>query len=295
MRQRYDASSKWLIETFARELLRLAGVGPVASVKVLPGELVQSRQLPDGLIEVRLAGRPDPVLCLIEINTYSYKATANELLDDVLLTYLSRGVVPELIAVTLSTKDNVRVAPELRLNSPLGHTRLEAGWRVVNLWELNANDFLPLTDPGLAPWVPLMKIDGPAEPVLQQCKDVIDQKTTGGQHDNLLGVTRVLASLKWNEELLKKLFAKEGKMLEIPLLKEWFQEKELAAYQRAILEGLEVRFGAVPPDVSAAVRVVTDDARITALRKASYTCASLDEFRRILAAPQAPAGTNPTN
>src|SRR5262245_55054067 len=105
MRNRYDAGSKWLIETFAAELLRLAGVGPVASAKPLPGELVQSRQLPDGLVEVCLSGRADPVLCLIEINTFSYKATASELLDDVVLTYLSRGVVPDLIAVTLSTKD----------------------------------------------------------------------------------------------------------------------------------------------------------------------------------------------
>jgi hypothetical protein len=173
MRFQYDKGGKWLIEHHADAILKLAGIGPIASWKPLPGELVQSRQLPDGMVEVRLTNRPDPVLCLIEINTYPYAANANELLDDVLLTYLNRRVVPEVIALTLSTKDTVRIAPDVRLTSPLGHTRLEAGWRVINLWELNASDFLPLTDPGLAPWVALMRIDGPPEPVLQQCKDVI--------------------------------------------------------------------------------------------------------------------------
>jgi hypothetical protein len=163
-------------------------------------------------------------------------------------------------------------------------------------WELNAADFLPLTDPGMAPWVPLMKIDGPPEPVLQQCRDVIDRTTTGAQHENLLGVTQVLASLRWDIALLKKLFAKEGKMIESPLLQEWFQEKELAAYQRAILEGLEARFGPIPPDVSAAVRVVTDESRISALRRASYTCTSLEDFRQALNPPQGPAANaNPTS
>jgi hypothetical protein len=139
-----------------------------------------------------------------------------------------------------------------------------------------------------------MKIDGPPEPVLQQCRDVIDQKTTGAKHENLLGVTQVLASLRWDTDLLKKLFAKEGKMLEIPLLKEWFQEKEIAVRQSVILESLEAKFGApVPPDVSAAVRVVTDEGRLKQLVPLVYASATLDDFRKALAAPQPPA-TNTT-
>ena len=200
-----------------------------------------------------------------------------------LLTYLNRRVVPEVVAITLSDRGNVRVGPDVRVDSALGHARLEAGWRVVNLWELRATDFLPLTEPGLAPWVPLMKMDGPPEPVLQQCKDVIDQKTTGGQHENLLGVTQILAGLRWDKQLLKAIFAKEGQMIESPVLQEWFQERETAAFHRAILDGLAARFGAVPADVSA-VRVITDEARITEVRRASYTCASLDDFRTRLAA-----------
>ncbi|MBA4065369.1 MAG: hypothetical protein C0501_16985 [Isosphaera sp.] len=289
LRNRYDVGSKWLIETFATQLLRVAGVGPVASARPLPAELVQSRQLPDGLVEVRLADRPDPVLCLIEVNTYSYKAAGGELLDDLLLTYLNRRVVPEVVAITLSDKGNVRVAPGVRLDSPLGHARLEAGWRVVNLWELSAADFLPLTDPGLAPWVPLMRIDGPPEPVLQQCKDVIDTVTPAGKRGNLLGVTQILAGLRFDETMLETLFRVEGAMIESPVLEKWFRQRDVETRQAVILEVLDAKFGPVPPDVSAAVRVVKDEDRLKDINRVAVTCASLDAFRQALTPPQPPA------
>ncbi|MCI0700773.1 MAG: hypothetical protein L0241_06805 [Planctomycetia bacterium] len=290
MRFQYDKGGKWLIEHHADAILKLAGIGPVVSCKVLPGELVQSRQLPDGMVEARLANRSDPVLCLIEINTYSYSATANELLDDVLLTYLNRRIVPEVIALTLSTKDNIRISPDVRLTSPLGHTRLEAGWRVVNLWELNASDFLPITDPGFAPWLPLTKIDGPPESVLQQCKDVIEAKTSGGERDNLLNVTEILAGLRFDKVMLRALFRRGAHMIESPVLQEWFAERDIKTRQTIILESLETRFGnPVPPDVSAAVRVIADENRLKQLLPLVYSSASLDAFRQVLTPPQTPA------
>jgi hypothetical protein len=287
MRFQYDKSSKWLIETHADAILKLAGVGPVQAWRPLPGELVQSRQLPDGLVEVRLPGRTEPVLFLLEINAYPHNRVPGQLLDDVALTYLNRGVVPEVVTLVLAPQGNVRVSPDIRVTSPLGFARLEAGWRVVELWTLNAADFLPLTDPGLAPWVPLTHIDGPPEPVLQQCRDVIDQKTTGAEHDNLLGVTRILASLRYDERLLARLFTRDGKMLEIPILQKAFREREVATRQAVILEALESRFGPVPADISAAVRLVEDDARLKALTAAAYTCDSLDTFRTHLTTPPA--------
>ena len=287
MRLQYDAGSKWLIETFAAELLRLAGVGPVAACRVLPGELVQSRQLPDGLVEVTFPGRAEPVLHLIEINTYPYSRVPAELLDDVLLTYLDRRVVPEVIALTLAEKGHVRIDPEVRLTSPLGHTRLEARWRVINLWELCAADFLPLTDPGLAPWVPLMRIDGPPGVVLQQCRDAIDAGTTGGRKANLLGVTRILAGLRFDDKMLEALFREEGNMFESPVLQKWFAQRELAACQGMTLDILQHRFGAVPADISAGVKLVTDHPRLVDLAALAGRCASLDEFRTHLSSPPA--------
>jgi len=292
MRQKYDKGSKWLIEHHANAILRLAGIGPVESWKPLPGEVVQSRQLPDGIVEARIAGRTEPVLCLIEINTYSYAATADELLDDVLLTYLSKGVVPELVALMLHDRGNVRVAPTATRTSALGLARLEATWRVVNLWELRARDFLPLTDPGLAPWVALMDIDGPPEPVLQQCKDVIETRSAGTERENLRVTMQLLGGLRFDKALLKRIFAREDGMIESPILQDWLQEKEIKVRQAVILEALEARFGVpVAPDVSAGVRVIDAEPRLKELLPVAYTCATLDEFRRALGLPQNPPAT----
>lgn len=291
MRNRYDASSKWLIETFATELLQLAGVPPDVRVRPIPGELVQSRQLPDGLVEVTYPNQTKPVLHLIEVNTFSYTAVASALLDDILLTYLDRRVVPEVVAITLHDRGNVRVAPDIRFVSTFGTTVLEAHWRVVNLWELKARDFLPLEEPGFAPWVPLMNIDGPPEPVLQQCKDAIDTVKEPGRRANLLGVTQILAGLRFNENMLEKLFRVEGKMIESPVLEKWFRQRDVATRQAVILESLEARFGVpVPVDVSAAVRVITDEERLKQLLPLVYSSDSLDEFRQALTPP-----ANPTN
>ena len=53
----YDKSSKWLIQHYGDSILRLAGVRDFVAWRPLAAELVQSRRLPDGLIEVRRQGQ----------------------------------------------------------------------------------------------------------------------------------------------------------------------------------------------------------------------------------------------
>lgn len=281
MRFRYDASSKWLIENHADAILRLAGVTGVLSFKPLPGEVVQSRQLPDGLVEVLLAGRSVPALFLIEINTYPDNRVPGELFDDLMLTYLNRRELPELVTLVLCPKGNLAVRPRAEVVSPMGWSRLEAGWRVVNLWELNAADFLPLTDPGLAPWVPLTRIDGPPEVLIRQCKDVIEVKATEGKRANLLAVTEILSGLVHDERMLEALL-RSGKMIESPVLQRWFRERDVATRQAVLLELLEVRFGQIPADVSATVRLIQDEARLKSLLAPASAVATLDDFRAAL-------------
>jgi predicted transposase YdaD len=283
MRQRYDASSKWLIENYSDAILRLAGVTDLVSFRPMPGEVVQSRQLPDGLVEVVLLGHPDPVVYLIEINTYPDSCIPTALFDDVLMTYLNRGRVPEVVTLTLCQRGSVVVSPTFAATSPLGGTGLTANWRVVNLWELAATDFLPLTDPGLAPWVPLTRIDGPPEVILQQCRDVIDEKTVGNTRVNLLAVTQILGGLALDPDLLKRIFRRDGNMIESPILTELFMEKELETRRADLMEFLEEHFGTVPADVFASIRLVADQARLKRLLRFAYSAPTLDEFRAELA------------
>jgi hypothetical protein len=70
-RFRYDRSSKWLIEHHGDSILRLAGIEDVVSWKPLSAEIVQPRQIPDGLLEVVRRGYSEKALYLIEIETYA--------------------------------------------------------------------------------------------------------------------------------------------------------------------------------------------------------------------------------
>lgn len=282
MRHRYDKSSKWLIDNFAGAILRLAGIDSVESWKPLPGEIVQSRQLPDGLIEVKLEDRQDPVLFLLEINTYPENRVPAELLDDILLTYLNRRVVPEVITLVLCPKGRVRIAPSIELTSPLNQARLSASWLVVNAWEINASDFLPLQDPGLAPWIPLTHINGPVEPVLQQCRDIIDTMTTDSIHANLLAVSQILANLVYDADFLTTFFWRNGKMIESPILQKWIAEANLNKQHEIIAKLLEEQFAPLPPEIIASIKLVTDEIELRQINRAAARCDSLDEFRAVL-------------
>ena len=58
----YDKSSKWLIQHHGDSILRLAQVRDIESWWALQAELVQPRQLPDGLLEARIRGQAEPHL-----------------------------------------------------------------------------------------------------------------------------------------------------------------------------------------------------------------------------------------
>jgi len=62
MYHQYDKSSKWLIQHYGDSILRLAGIPDFIAWHPLATELVQSRRLPDGLIEVRCHGETEPDL-----------------------------------------------------------------------------------------------------------------------------------------------------------------------------------------------------------------------------------------
>jgi hypothetical protein len=61
----YDKSSKWLIQHYGDSILRLAGVRDFVAWRPLAAEPVQSRRLPDGLIEVRRRGQTEQDLYII--------------------------------------------------------------------------------------------------------------------------------------------------------------------------------------------------------------------------------------
>jgi hypothetical protein len=95
----YDKSSKWLIQHHGDSIVRLAGARDIVALRPLQAELVQSRRLPDGLIEVQLRGQDEPDLFILEIYTYPDARAVDQVVDDTILVYLDRRVVPEVLVL----------------------------------------------------------------------------------------------------------------------------------------------------------------------------------------------------
>jgi hypothetical protein len=281
-RFRYDRSSKWLIEHHGHLILYLGQVRDVEEWRPQPDEVVQPRKLPDGLLEVRRKDETGFHPYILEIETYAERSAAEDLLDDLMLVYQDRRELADVLIVVLRPKGEVRVADSIALRSRAGLTRLDAGWRVVELWTLRAADLLATGEPGLMPWVPLTQIEGPPEVVLHQCRRVIDEKAKAEEHDNLLAVTQVLMGLNYSDPRLFAIFGGKEAMIESPVLENLLAEQRAAAVQRVIGSLLKERFGVVPPDVEVALQKVTDPLRLEALNKLAAFCPDLEAFRQQL-------------
>ena len=118
----YDKSSKWLIQHHGDSILRLAQVRDIESWRALQAELVQPRQLPDGLLEARIRGQAEPHLFLVEVATYPERRLVEQVFGDAALAWLNRRVLPEVLVLVLHPKGKVRAVDSANLQSPLGWT-----------------------------------------------------------------------------------------------------------------------------------------------------------------------------
>ncbi len=281
--QQYDASSKWLIEHHGDSILRLAGIGDLEWWKPLQAELIQSRRLPDGLIEARLRGESSPSRFLLEISTYPYRRLDRQVIDGALLAYLDRGELPEVLTVVLHPGGRKRVSGSAEMASPRGWTRLQVAWKVVELWTIPAADLLAAGDVGLIPWVPLSRIEGPPGPVFQECRERIDRGAADeNERENLLAVTQLLAGLNYNDPKLLQILGGRDAMIESPVLKELMTETIRKTQRDAILEVLAGRFGREARSLRKSLKGIEDDRRLKKLLQESGKCRDLESFRKLL-------------
>jgi len=307
-RFRYDRSSKWLIEHHGDSILRLAGVDDVVTWKPLPAEVVQPRQLPDGLLEVQRRGRSVSDLYLIEIETYADREIDDQIMDDLMLIYQARRVVPETVLLVLRPKGHVQVPGECEVASASGRTRMSGRWPVVELWKLPAEAMLALRDLGLVPWITLMESALPPAQLLKECREVINERAKPEELRNVLAVSQILASLRYNEEWLFNFFGGKEAMIESPYLNRIVEEQVNLRFDKKVAEMvdtkvaqivdtkvaqkrhvdilriLRVRFGPVPGDMVVAFEKVTAESELDRLADWAETCPDLDSFRKQLPA-----------
>lgn len=260
----------------------------------LAAEVVQPRQLPDGLLEVQRRGQKEADLFVVELATYPDTRIMEQLLRDLMLATRIVVFLPEVVVVILHPKGNVQVEPGIALQSNLGLTRLQTNWHVVRLWELEAETLLALNDPGLVPWVPLTHFDRPPEEVFQRCRAIIDQFAPPEKKANLLAVTQVFVGIRYNEARLLALFGGDQTMIESPVLdrlrdicekkgeQRGEQKGKLHADRAAVQRVLQARYGNVPTEIVGILQQMTEASQVEDLISWAATCPDLAAFQQRL-------------
>ena len=157
-------------------------------------------------------------------------------------------------------------------------------------WKIPAQTLLDTGDVGLVPWIPLCDAGDSPEPVLERCRELIDQQAPPGEHENLLVVTAVLAGLRYTKAELFPILGDPKMIVESPLLKELLdevrpeireegrQEGRQEGRRDSILRLLEKRFGRIPDSLVERVRAVHDDARLQQIFDLATDCQDLASF-----------------
>ena len=279
-RQRFDMGSKWLLHNQGKGALLVGGFKDVQRIEPMPGEIVQNRKYPDGLLRVYLAGQRRPHHVLIEVATYSEERALRQALDDLTLSYQTLGSLPELLMLVLRPKGRFQISGKHEVRSKLGLSRLEAQWKPVELWTLPAAEFLVQSDVGVTPWVPLMHFDGPPESLLERCAEKIEREAHPKERADLLAVSQVMTGLRFPDPELLRLFGGKEPMIESPLL----QKMRAETLQEAILVLLKDRFDTVPRNVNKPLREIIDEKKLQQLILQAAKCPDLEAFREALLA-----------
>jgi hypothetical protein len=301
MRQDKDRSSKWLLGKHGGSVVRLAGITGFTSWRHLTAEVVAPRRLLDGLIELRFPNEPTPTLVLVEIESYADSDADRQVLDDLMLVAVERGVVPEVVSLVLKPKGNVRVMGATERTSRSGRVRFGGAWPVVQLWELDAERLLADPDVGLVPWVPLAHSTLPPAELVSRCIQRIQAVPNDTERAGLLAVTELLAGFAYPDFSFVDLFrghpmiirealqSETFRTFREELRKEWTQEavqeaavEELRAVMRDVLQA---RFGQLPPELGAAVNTVKELPRLRSLNRLAATCPDLAAFTTELNTP----------
>ncbi len=277
-RERFDIGSKWLLQNQGKGALLVGGLENVQRAEPMPSEIVQNRRYPDGLLRVFLGddSRPHPVL--IEIATYPERRALRQALNDLTLAYSALGHLPELLMLILRPKGRFRIEGQHAIQSELGLARMVIQWRTVELWTLPAEHFLAEGDVGAMPWVPLMHMDGPPDPILKRCAARIEREADARQQGNLLAVSEVMAGLRFGDSELLGHFRGKQAMIESPVVRRWKAE----AAHTLILAVLKNRFKTIPRNVTKLLRAIQDEEKLTSLCVLASECPTLDSFRAAL-------------
>ena len=100
-RQRFDISSKWLVQNQGKGALLVGGLEGVNRSEPMPGEVIQNRRYPDGLLQVFFGSEPKPNHVLMEIAFFGGQKV---MIESPLIQKVQAGTSHELILDALKDR-----------------------------------------------------------------------------------------------------------------------------------------------------------------------------------------------
>lgn len=144
-------------------------------------------------------------------------------------------------------------APQAVIETSFNVETTHHEYRVIRMWEENPAQFLD--NSALLPFAPLTATTQP-QILLQQVVERVNQLEEVENRAEILAYTQILAGLKYNKDLIKRIF-QEGMMRESVIYQEILAEGEqrgrqlgrIAGERSLVLRQLHRRFGELSPDV----------------------------------------------
>ena len=280
----YDATTKYLVETYPQDWLAYVGFSPVGRVSVLDADLSTVTAAVDKVLRIE---DPEPAIVHLEFQTTYDRAIGRRLNRYNGMLHHDEEVPVFSVLVLLRPSADGPAASGLHQMSLPGrppHLHFEYGVRRV--WEEPVSDLLagPL---GTLPMAPLGAADLPALPsVLRTMEQRFTREIAPGEADQLRVVTYTLLGLRFpptvvdrmmpgirsmRDSLTYQAILEEGRV-------EGRAEGRVDEARELLLELGTGRFG--PPDggTHATLRAIADRAQLHALAARLLTVASWHEL-----------------
>ena len=150
-------------------------------------------------------------------------------MDDVMLIFQARSIVPEVVLIVLRPKGQVQVlGAGARWPAPAaerGSAGTLAGRGVV---EVAGRGDAGLREPGVIPWIPLMESTGRRRNCSRNAGRSSMKNAKPEELANILAVSQVLASLRYNERWLFDFFGGKEAMIESPVFERDFSTRQFS-------------------------------------------------------------------
>ncbi|OCQ99669.1 hypothetical protein BCD67_14740 [Oscillatoriales cyanobacterium USR001] len=146
-------------------------------------------------------------------------------------------------------------------------------YRIIRLWEETPEAFLQ--NPALLPLASLCQTSSPNQLLGKVAEELAKIEPTT-ERNQIAACAEILAGLRFKKTLIKQLL-REDIMRESVIYQDILQQGEKRALKRSVLDVLEARFGAAPPDVNSRLEVLKPEQLRGLLRVASI-CVTVDDF-----------------